>query len=88
MDYFYTVKPEYATPSRHSYDADAGYLGTNIGFGVSKRFDKSIRLIVGTRLGIHSGAANADSPLFKDELTASVFTAFAWTFFQSEERGR
>ena len=88
MDYFYTVKPKYATPSRRSYDADAGYLGTNITFGMSKRFDKSIRLIVGTRLGIHSGATNDGSPLFKDELTASVFTAFAWTFFQSEERAR
>jgi outer membrane scaffolding protein for murein synthesis (MipA/OmpV family) len=88
MDYFYTVKPKYATPSRRSYDADAGYLGTNVTFGVSKRFDKSLRLIVGTRLGIHSGATNDDSPLFKDELTTSFFTAFAWTFFQSEERAR
>jgi len=88
MDYFYEVRPKYETPSRRSYDADAGYLGTNITFGVSKRLDKSIRLIAGTRLGIHSGATNDDSPLFKDELNVSVFTAFAWTFLQSEERAR
>ena len=88
MDYFYEVKPRYATSSRRAYDADAGYLGTNITLGVSKRFDKSLRLIVGTRLGIHSGATNDDSPLFKDEVNVSLFTAFAWTFFQSEERAR
>ena len=88
MDYFYEVKPKYATSSRLAYEADTGYLGTNITLGVSKRFDKSLRLIVGTRLGVHSGATNDDSPLFKDEVNVSVFTAFAWTFFQSEERAR
>lgn len=88
MDYFYEVKPEYATSSRQAYDADAGYLGTNIGLGISKRFDRSVRLILGARLGVHNGATNDDSPLFKDKVNVSVFTAFAWTFFQSEERAR
>lgn len=88
MDYFYEVRPKYATSSRRAYDADAGYLGTNITLGVSKRFDKSLRLFFGTRLGVHSGATNDDSPLFKDDLNVSVFTGFAWTLFQSEERAR
>lgn len=88
MDYFYEVKPEYATSSRQAYDADAGYLGTNIGLGISKRFDSNVRLILGARLGVHNGATNEDSPLFKDKVNVSVFTAFAWTFFQSEERAR
>ncbi len=88
MDYFYEVKPRYATSSRPAYDADAGYLGTNVTFGITKRFDRSFRLVVGTRLGVHNGATNDDSPLFKDNVNVSVFTAFAWTFFQSEERAR
>ena len=88
MDYFYTVDPEFVTPSRPAYDADAGYLGTNLSLGVSKRFNSRFRLILGTRLGIHNGATNDDSPLFKDKLNVGVFTAFAWSFAQSKEPAR
>ena len=85
MDYFYQVDPEFVTPTRPAFDADAGYLGSNITLGLSKRFNKRFRLLLGTRLGIHSGATNDDSPLFEDELNLSVFTAFMWSIFQSEE---
>ncbi len=88
MDYFYKVKPRYANSSRRAYDADAGYLGTNITLSASKRLDRSVRLIVGSRLGVHSGATNDDSPLFEDEFNVSVFAAFAWTFLQSDEPAR
>jgi len=84
MDYFYEVDTEFVTPSRRAYNADAGYLGSNITLGVSKRFNNRFRLILGTRLGIHHGATNDDSPLFKDKLNIGVFTAFAWSFKQSE----
>ena len=86
MDYFYQVDPEFVTPERPAYDADAGYLGSNITVAVSKRFNSKFRLLLGTRLGIHTGATNDDSPLFRDELNLSVFTAFMWSMFQSEER--
>jgi hypothetical protein len=85
MDYFYQVDPEFVTPARPAYDADAGYLGSNITLGVSKRFNNRFRLMLGTRLGIHTGATNDDSPLFRDELNVSVFSAFIWSIFQSEE---
>ena len=85
MDYFYQVDPDFVTPTRPAYDADAGYLGSNITLAVSKRFNSRFRLLLGTRLGIHSGATNDDSPLFKDELNFSVFTAFMWSIYQSEE---
>jgi MipA family protein len=88
MDYFYTVDPEFVTPSRPAYDADAGYLGTNLTLGVSKRFNSRFRLILGTRFGIHNGATNDDSPLFKDKLNVGVFSAFAWSFAQSKEPAR
>ena len=86
MEYFYQVDPEFVTPTRPAFEADAGYLGSNITLGVSKRFNRRFRLLLGTRLGIHSGATNDDSPLFKDELNVSVFTAFFWSIFQSERR--
>ena len=88
MDYFYTVDPEFVTPSRPAYDADGRYLGTNLTLGVSKRFNSRFRLIVGARLGIHNGATNDDSPLFKDKLNVGVFSAFAWSFAQSKEPAR
>ena len=88
MDYFYEVDNKFVTPSRGAYDADAGYLGANITLGVSKRFNSRFRLILGTRLGIYHGATNDDSPLFKDKLNIGVFTAFAWSFKQSERPAR
>jgi hypothetical protein len=88
MDYFYEVAPEFVTPTRPAYDADAGYLGSNITLGVSKRFNNRFRMVLGTRLGIYTGATNDDSPLFKDELNVGVFTAFAWSFSQSDQLAR
>jgi hypothetical protein len=44
--------------------------------------------LLGTRLGFHKGAENDDSPLFKDEFNASVFTAFYWSIFQSDKPAR
>ena len=88
MDYFYGVSPEFVTPVRPAFDADAGYLGSNITLSVRKKFNSRFRVFLGTRLGIHSGATNRDSPLFKDDLNLGFFTVFAWSFYQSEERAR
>lgn len=88
MDYFYEVAPEFATPTRRAYDADAGYLGSNITLGISKRFNKKFRAVLGTRLGIHYGASNDDSPLFEDNLNLGAFFAFAWSLAQSERPAR
>jgi outer membrane scaffolding protein for murein synthesis (MipA/OmpV family) len=88
MDYFYTVDPEFVTPKRPAFDADAGYLGSNFSLSVSRRFNNRFRMIIGTRLGIHHGATNDDSPLFKNNLNVGGFTAFVWSFAQSKESAR
>jgi outer membrane scaffolding protein for murein synthesis (MipA/OmpV family) len=88
MDYFYAVEPEFATPQRPAFDADAGYLGSDITLGISKRFNNRFRAVLGGRLGIYHGATNRDSPLFKDDLTLGVFTAFIWAFAQSDRPAR
>jgi len=88
MDYFYEVPPEFVSPVRPAYDADAGYLGSNITLSLSKRFNRRFRVLLGTQLGIHTGATNRDSPLFKDDMNLSVFTAFSWSFFQSKRLAR
>ena len=88
LDYFYEVTPEFATLERPAYDAEAGYLGSYLSLGVTKRLSKRLRLFVGTQIGMHHGASNRDSPLFEDELNLSVFSAFSWTFFHSERSAR
>lgn len=37
-DYYYAVRPEFATSTRPAYDARAGYSGASIGFTLSRRY--------------------------------------------------
>lgn len=55
---------------------------------MSAGLDLTDRLSVlgGVQLGIHTGAANADSPLFEDEVTASAFLGVSYSLFQSQRR--
>ena len=88
MDYFYEVAPEFATLDRPAYNAETGYLGTYLTLGATKRFNSRFRLFVGAQVGIHQGASNRDSPLFEDELNLSIFSAFSWTFYHSDQPAR
>ncbi|MGI9303203.1 MAG: MipA/OmpV family protein [Gammaproteobacteria bacterium] len=85
MDYFYEVDPEFALSDRPAFGADAGYLGSNFSFAVSRSFTRSVRVFVGAGIGVYSGAANQDSPLYRDELTVSVFSGFVWSIWKSKE---
>ena len=62
MDYFYQVDTEFVTPTRPAYDADAGYLGSNMTLGVSKRFNSRFRMVLGTRLGIYTAPPTTTVP--------------------------
>ena len=86
MDYFYTVQPEFATAARPEFEAKSGYLGSEATLGLSTRHDKKLRFFLGTRVGIYKGAANEDSPLFREDLTVGVFGGFIWSIWQSDRR--
>ena len=86
MDYFYTVEPSFATADRPAYEADSGYLGTDLQVSWVKSLGDDFELFVASRLSFHQGAANEDSPLFTEDTTISVFAAFMWTFWESERR--
>jgi outer membrane protein len=88
MDYFYTVAPEFATPVRPAYDADAGYLGSDLTVVLTRRFSRGFRALLGARLAWYGGATNRDSPLFENEFNHSLFAAFAWSFAQSDQPAR
>ncbi|MFC7543323.1 MipA/OmpV family protein [Siccirubricoccus deserti] len=65
MDYWYRVKPADARPGRPAYDAAGGYLGVRLQFSYRVPVTDVVTLIAGGRLENFSGAANAESPLFR-----------------------
>lgn len=82
-DYYYEVAPEFATPQRRVYDADAGYSGSRVTVSLSKRFP---RFWVGAfaRYDNLSGATFADSPLVRTEHAFMAGVGVAWILAQSE----
>jgi outer membrane scaffolding protein for murein synthesis (MipA/OmpV family) len=87
-DYFYEVRPEFATAARPAYDAKAGYLGSELSLGVSFRVSEDIRAFIGGSAQFHSLAANKDSPLFEKEVTYSIGAAFVWRFYKSQAKAK
>ena len=83
--YFYSVSPQYATPSRPAYDARAGYNGTEFLAAVSKRFPS---YWVGgfVRYDALAGAAFEDSPLVRTRGYFAAGVAVAWIFAESAQR--
>ncbi len=84
MDYFYGVAPEFARPDRPAYRARAGYLGTRLQFSYRVPITERLSVIAGARLENFTGAANADSPLFRRDLNLSVAAGFSWTLYRSD----
>ena len=85
-DYFYQVDQQFVTDTRAAYNAQSGYLGTEVSLGLSFPIGEQARGFVGATVQLHSGAANTDSPLFEDDLTYSVAAGFVWRLYQSETR--
>lgn len=84
--YFYEVGAGFAVPGRPAYDADGGYMGSELGVGVSFGVGERARVFVGGNAAYHGGAANEGSPLHRDEATFSVSAGFLWSLYESEER--
>ena len=73
MDFFYTVDPMFATPTRPAYKADGGYLGTDLTARWKSAFKNNFAYVAGVRVSFYQGAANKNSPLYTQETTFSVF---------------
>jgi MipA family protein len=83
--HFYSVSPEFATPSRPAYDARAGYNGTQFLAALSKRFP---RYWVGgfVRYDTLAGAVFEDSPLVRTRGYFAAGFAVTWIFAESSQR--
>ncbi|MDJ0929393.1 MAG: MipA/OmpV family protein [Gammaproteobacteria bacterium] len=86
MNYFYGVRPEFANSLRPAFKAESGYLGTELGISARKVLASRYELVGGVALGLLDGAKNRNSPLFEDDVNASVFVAFLWKFWESKRR--
>ncbi|MBV5341057.1 MAG: MipA/OmpV family protein [Deltaproteobacteria bacterium] len=86
--YFYGVEPRFATAVRPAYEADGGYLGSAITVGLSYSITDRVRAYAGGQVGYYGGAANEDSPLFRQKVNSSAHIGFTWSLFQSDTRVR
>lgn len=83
--YFYSVAPEYATPTRPEYQAGGGYAGVRLTGVVRQRWDK---YVLGAYLRYDSlkNAVFEESALMEQDHYAAAGIFFGWLFYQSEER--
>ncbi|HEY4250435.1 MAG TPA: MipA/OmpV family protein [Roseomonas sp.] len=84
MDYFYGVAPEFARPDRPAYGARAGYLGARASFSYRVPVTERLSVVAGARVEYFGGAANRDSPLFRQDWNISVAAGFSWSIWRSE----
>jgi outer membrane protein len=82
-DYFYSVAPQFATPTRPAYAAPGGYAGTQALVSLTRRFPE---YWIGAYLRHDSleGAAFAPSPLVKRDGYWSGGIAFVWMIGKSQ----
>lgn len=89
MDYFYQVNTRDVLANRAEYDAQAGYMGSELNLGlVVSVFDKKGRIFLGTRTSFHQGAKNDDSPLYKEDTTFAVALGFSYRLFASDDKSK
>lgn len=85
-DYFYQVGNDFITDQRQAYDAKSGYLGTNFSVGVSFNATEDIRIFTFARASLHTGSANENSPLFKNNSTYAYGVGMVWRLWESNGR--
>ncbi len=85
-NYFYGVSTPFATPSRPTFDAQAGLIMTRLGLNVAKSLTPDVRVFGFLRHELLEGAANTASPLFQQTTGTSVGVGLLWTLARSEQR--
>jgi outer membrane protein len=81
-EYYYEVRPQFATPTRPAYDVRGGYSGFRTTLTTSRRFD---RWWVGAfvRYDNLSGAVFEDSPLMRTDHSVVAGVALSRIFYSS-----
>lgn len=84
-DYLYTVLPEFVTPQRASYTAEAGYVESRAFFGLAIRPTTSLRIFTGLAFFSYANSANESSPLFETDTSTQYAVGFAWIPLRSKK---
>jgi MipA family protein len=84
--YFYEVKPRFERDDRPAYQADNGYIGTELNLGATWGPWERVRVFGGVQLGYWEGSANEDSPLYREDFTVAVGGGLRVALFRSESR--
>jgi outer membrane protein len=82
-DYYYSVAPRFATPTRPAHEADGGYSGAHVLASLAKKYPK---FWIGgfIRYDVLDGAAFEDSPLMRTNRYFAGGIAFAWMLKESK----
>lgn len=86
MDYFYEIRPQFALRDRPAFDADSGYLGSEVSIGLSRRLTPQIRLFLGSQIGLFSGATNRRSALLARETNWNFAVGASYAIWESSKR--
>ena len=81
---FYGVPTAFATGTRSAYVAKSGYMGSKLAISASRRFGPRVRILSALRFDFYKGAANDQSPLFKDTSTTTFGIAIIVSLWQSK----
>src|SRR5277367_2085859 len=83
-EYFYSVAPQYATPTRPAFQAEGGYAGTQMLAALSKRYPK-FWMGAYMRYDTLAGAVFVDSPLVQRQSFWTAGFGFAWIIRSSSQ---
>lgn len=86
--FFYSVSPEYVTPAREYYEAEAGYGGFQFSGSIVKELTpKFFVTLYGKWMNVN-GAVFEDSPLVRRANNFAISTMLVWKFGESKEQER
>ncbi|MBT4043796.1 MAG: MipA/OmpV family protein [Rhodospirillaceae bacterium] len=85
QDYFYQVDAPFVTSARAAYDGQGGYLGSKLRLLLQLPLSKTMKVFMAADLNSHHGAANEDSPLYREDLTYGAGVGLIWSFYQSSQ---
>jgi len=83
-DTFYGVAPRYQTPQRGSYVAKSGLIAFRISTYVSTALTPDVSIAGGARIDLVDGGANRESPLVRQNSSATVGVWLTWTLARSQ----
>ena len=87
-NYFYEVKPQFATNERARYQARSGIMLARAGASASRMLGPDWRILGFIRYDNYAISANRDSPLFRQNSGVSAGIGFAWTWRRSQESAK